>query len=213
MARRRPRLALLLVLVGAAALRGLAWVPGGGQPWHGQSQLVARRARPPTERDAGDAGRGVGLEEAHRPEPDPPARAAEQEASGSAGGRAGQQERGSGSWQWKPRPEHGGGYEGSDRVERPSARRALSATERQALRLPALDEEREARERQQLEDQEFAQTLGPFGGWVFDTLQPRKWGPHGILVFKMMYLAFMWNFMMAAYPIFLDVARSLDRLA
>jgi hypothetical protein len=87
----------------------------------------------------------------------------------------------------------------------------LSATERQALRLPAINEEKEALEKQRLEDEKFAQTLGPFGGWVFDKCQPRKWGPNGIVMFKTMYLAFMWTFMMAVYPILLDIVISMGR--
>lgn len=212
MAHRRPRAALLLSLVGAAALRGLAWAPSGGPSRHGWGPLVARRARPPSEMDRDAAGAGVGLQQVDRPEPTPPERAAEPEASDSAGGCSGEQRRGSGSWQWKPRPGHGGGYEGSDRAERPSAERVLSATERQALRLPAINEEKEVLERQRLEDAKFAEALGPFGGWVFDKCQPRKWGPNGIVAFKAMYLMFMWTFMMAVFPILLDIVITMGRL-
>lgn len=114
-------------------------------------------------------------------------------------------------WKWKPRPEHGGGYEGSDRAERQSAERVLSATERQALRLPAINEEKEVLDKEALEDEKFAVTMGPLGGWVFDKCQPRKWGPNGLVIFKAMFLGFMWTFMMAVYPILLDIVIAMAR--
>jgi hypothetical protein len=88
------------------------------------------------------------------------------------------------------------------------AKRKFTAEERLALRLPVVDEQKIAFEQ---EDNVIQENLGPLGGWVYRKCQPRRWGPHGILQFKLLLFAFMWVFMTSVSPFLIDIFISLER--
>jgi len=41
--------------------------------------------------------------------------------------------------------------------------------------------------------------------------QPRSWGPHGVLQFKLLFFAFMWVFMMSVSPFLIDIFNRIER--
>jgi len=158
--------------------------------------------------------------------------------TGNSGAAASRRSRRSG-WHWAPRPEYvgateededpiqmqevpsevkeatrplDGGRAGSDSVRQATAsqakRRQFSAAERLALRLPVVDEQKLAFEQ---EDKRLESILGPLGNWVYRTCQPRKWGPHGVLQFKLLFFAFMWLFMMSVSPYLIDIFSRIER--
>jgi len=102
------------------------------------------------------------------------------------------------------------GRAGSDGV-RPTtasqAKRQFTAEERQALRLPVVDEQKLAFEQ---EDKEVENRLGLLAGWVYRKVQPRRWGPHGVFQFKALFFAFMWVFMMIVSPFLIDILIRLE---
>mmetsp|Transcript_27934 Transcript_27934/g.54946 ORF Transcript_27934/g.54946 Transcript_27934/m.54946 type:complete len:254 (-) Transcript_27934:420-1181(-) len=104
-----------------------------------------------------------------------------------------------------------GGRAGSDSVRQTTAsqaKRQFTAEERQALRLPVVDEQKLAFEQ---EDKKLENDLGPVASWAYRKCQPRKWGPHGVLQFKLLFFAFMWVFMMSVSPYLIDIFNRIER--
>jgi len=103
------------------------------------------------------------------------------------------------------------GRAGSDGVKQTTAsqaKRRFTAEERQALRLPVVDEQKLAFEQ---EDKKLENDLGLVAGWLYRKCQPRRWGPHGVLQFRILFFVFMWVFWYSVSPFLIDIFIRIER--